>query len=81
MAKKSFGLELWQNAFRDDYSSSLLGMRPGEDWILDAMYIDGLRMRNKVSFELWEKISSTPEEDAKPEVFPGIESRFVIRVR
>jgi len=75
--KKSFGLELWKNEFEDDYSASLLGMHYGEDWILDAMYIDDLRMRNKISFELWEKLSSVPLEDQKPEVVPGIHCEYV----
>lgn len=75
--KKSFGIELWQNLFGNDLSTSLLGMHPGEDWILDAMYIDDLRMRNKISFELWEKMAVTPVEDHKPEVFPGIHCKYV----
>lgn len=75
--KKSFGLELWKNEFEDDYSASLLGMHYGEDWILDAMYIDDLRMRNKISFELWEKLSSVPASDQKPDVVPGIHCEYV----
>ena len=54
--KKSYGLELWENWHREDISLPLLDMREGEDWILDAMYVDPLRMRNRVSFELWEKM-------------------------
>jgi spore coat protein H len=75
--KTSFGLELWRNKIGDDYSASLLGMHIGEDWILDAMYIDNLRMRNKISFELWEKMSSVPVQDNKPNVVPGIHSEYV----
>jgi len=75
--KKSFGIELWKNKEEEDFSYNLLGMRPCEDWILDAMFIDDLRMRNKISFELWEKISRVPKEDMKPDVFPGINCRHV----
>lgn len=75
--KKSYGFELWEDGSTKDYSASLLGMRYGEDWILDAMYIDDLRMRNKISFELWEKISSTPDEDQMHGIFPGIHCEFV----
>ncbi len=75
--KKSFGIELWEDKYGDDYSLSLLGMSHAEDWILDAMYIDDLRMRNKLSFELWEKLSTVPSEDNKPEVVPGIQCEFV----
>ncbi len=75
--KKSFGLELWDNVSGKDYSSSLLGMNYQEDWILDAMYIDNLRMRNKISFELWKKMSQAPSEDQRDYLVPGIECRMV----
>ncbi len=74
--KKSYGIELWKNKYEDDYISPLLGMRPGEDWILDAMYIDDLRMRNKISFELWEKMSAL-HNDSLYTVYPGIQCKFV----
>jgi hypothetical protein len=75
--KKSYGLELWENVSGTDYSASLLGMAFMEDWILDAMYIDNLRMRNKISFELWKKMSHTPSEDQRDYLAPGIECRMV----
>ena len=75
--KKSYGLELWEDRFGKDRTAPLLGMRYGEDWILDAMYVDPLRMRNKLSFELWEKMwdskSHTPFK-ASP---PGIQCEYV----
>ena len=66
-AKVSFGLELWKNRSEEDYKTSLLDMRPGEDWILDAMYIDDLRMRNKLSFDVWKIISLDEQVDNNPE--------------
>lgn len=76
--KKSYGLELWEDVSgKDDYSASLLGMAYLEDWILDAMYIDNLRMRNKISFELWKKMSHAPSEDNRDYLVPGIECRMV----
>lgn len=75
--KKSYGLELWENRYRNDQSAPLLGMRYGEDWILDAMYIDPLRMRNKLSFEIWEKMWSGKSETPWRTVNPGIRCEFV----
>ncbi len=75
--KKSYGLELWDNVSGKDISASLLGMSYQEDWILDAMYIDNLRMRNKISFELWKKMSHAPSEDQRDYLVPGIECRMV----
>lgn len=52
--KKSFGFSFLNNAALNDRTSiSLFGFKTNEDWILDAMYIDKSRLRNKVSFEIW----------------------------
>lgn len=75
--KKSYGLELWENSYGRDQSAPLLGMRSGEDWILDAMYIDRLRMRNKLSFEIWEKMWQEKHVGAWQAILPGIQCEFV----
>lgn len=75
--KKSYGLELWENRLGKDRTASLLGMRNGEDWILDAMYIDPLRMRNKLSFELWEKMWRQNNESPWLTSIPGIQCEFI----
>lgn len=75
--KKAFGIELWKNIYREDRKESLLGMRKCEDWILDAMYIDDLRLRQKLSYELWRKITRLPEQDMRPGVVPGINLEYV----
>lgn len=75
--KKSYGLELWKDRYGNDDTAPLLGMRSGEDWILDAMYVDPLRMRNRLSFEIWEKMwvsqLATPFQTLKP----GIQCEYV----
>lgn len=76
-AKVSYGLELWRNQNRDDYALSLLGMRTGEDWILDAMYIDPMRMRNKISFDLWNKLATSSHNPDYENRLTGINSRFI----
>ncbi len=75
--KKSYGLELWQNKYGDDQSAALLGMRYGEDWILDAMYVDPLRMRNKLSFEIWRKMWEGKSETPFKTLNPGIQCEYV----
>ena len=75
--KKSYGLELWKNWYGDDISLPLLDMRDGEDWILDAMYVDPLRMRNKVSFELWEKMWENEIHTPFLTTNPGMQNRYV----
>jgi len=75
--KKSYGLELWEDRFRKDRTAPLLGMRYGEDWILDAMYIDPLRMRNKLSFELWERMWNSKSHTPFYAAPPGIQCKYV----
>lgn len=75
--KRSFGIELWQNEYRVDRSVPLLGMGYFEDWILDAMYIDKLRMRNKLSFDLWNKMDTRQVNDLQVEKRTGIKMEYV----
>lgn len=42
-----------------DRKLSLLGMRKDDDWILHALYDDDGLIHNKLSYEVWEEISST----------------------
>ncbi len=75
-SKVSYGIELWKNRSKEDYKAKLIDMRPSEEWILDAMYIDDLRMRNKLSFDIWKSINcgDTINNDTK---YMGINCRFV----
>jgi hypothetical protein len=54
--KQSFAIEIRQGSGAASSGLSLLGMREDDDWILDAMYIDKARMRNKLSMDLWRDI-------------------------
>jgi len=69
--KKSYGLNLLNSMDLDDkVSIPLFDMRSNESWILDAMYIDAARLRNKVSFELWNDMKAA-------DAHKGIKSEFV----
>ena len=58
--KKCYGIELWEDESGIiKRKEALLSMRKDDDWILDAMYIDKSRMRNKVSMELWKDICAS----------------------
>lgn len=57
--KKSIGIEFWDDfEYRKEKNQLLLGMYTNDDWMLDAMYIDPSKMRNRVSFDLWEKMQN-----------------------
>lgn len=57
--KKSYAIKL-----RDENGNSVdrefFGLREDNNWILDAMYIDGACMRNRVSTDLWNDFSTKP---------------------
>ena len=75
--KKSYGVELWEDESASDYNAPLLGLRSAEDWILDAMYVDRSRIRNKLSFDLWEKLARIPNASQAESIYPGVRSRYV----
>jgi hypothetical protein len=47
--KKSFGVEIWNEAGLDS-AASLLGMPEGEDWVLYAPYSDKSMLRNALTY-------------------------------
>lgn len=57
--KKSFAIKtLDTNGEKCDVN--IFGIREDDSWILDAMAIDRLRMRNRLCFDLWNEIGYTP---------------------
>ena len=75
-SKKSFGLKFKENGEKKDVS--LLGMRSDNNWMLDAMAFDRSRMRNRVSFELWEEFSAKPyQKEWEPAARTSISGRYV----
>lgn len=76
--KKSFGFELWEDSSGDDKKDApLLGLRDDDDWILDAMYIDRGKMRNRVSTDLWLEMSSPHYQDQELKAKLGTHGKFV----
>ena len=57
--KPSFNMKL-READDTERDSSLLGLRSCSSWILDAMAIDQICMRNRVSFDIWNSFSLLP---------------------
>ena len=59
--KKSFAIKLLDSD-GESLDANVFGIRKENDWILDAMAIDRIRMRNRVCFDIWNDISKTPYE-------------------
>jgi spore coat protein CotH len=49
----------------------ILGLRNDEDWILDAMYIDPARMRNRLCTDLWNSFNNVPYAAQEPDALNG----------
>lgn len=77
--KKSYAIKLKNPV--DGTSSmdaSFLGFRSDNNWILDAMYIDPARMRNRVSTDLWHDFSTPPYfKPLEPSARNGTRGSFV----
>lgn len=59
-SKHSLNLKLRNYETGAEEDSTLLGMRQASSWILDAMAIDRIKMRNRVCFDLWNQFSKLP---------------------
>lgn len=77
--KKSYAIEFWYPGIDEEVEegTSLLGIRNDGDWILDAMYVDRSRVRNRVSMDLWTDISKVPHIGHEPNAVNGSRGYFV----
>lgn len=57
--KKSFAVKLLDDKGKS-LDADMFGIRKDDAWILDAMAIDRLRMRNRMNFDVWNSMSMTP---------------------
>ena len=76
--KKSYRVELWSDetgAMMAD--TTFLGMRSDDDWNLEAMWAQPLRLRDKVANELWMEMYQLPYLENEPTALPGIRMEYV----
>ena len=76
MMKPSLNMKLRTGDYAAEADSSLLGMRSCSSWILDAMAIDRICMRNRVAFDIWNDFSHLPYKTSF-QSRNGTEGRFV----
>ena len=76
--KKSYRVELWADetgaAMID---TTFLGLRSDDDWNLEAMWAQPLRLRDKVANELWMEMYQLPYQESEPTALPGIRMEYV----
>ena len=63
--KKSYDLEFWTDIDNESQDVTLAGMRSDDDWVLDALYNEPLRINALVAQQLWNDLYELPyaEED------------------
>ena len=75
--KKSYRVELWADASGTLMAdTSFLGMRSDDDWNLEAMWAQPLRLRDKVANQLWMEMYRLPYAASEPEALPGIRMEY-----
>ena len=55
--KKSYRMKL-VDGNGDKFHMSIAGLRADDDWILNAMYTDASKIREKLAYELWDNVNS-----------------------
>ena len=71
--KKSYRVELWADETGAEMAdTTFLGMRSDDDWNLEAMWAQPLRLRDKVANELWMEMYQLPYAESEPDAHPGI---------
>jgi hypothetical protein len=68
--KSSYAVHL-VDANGADTDEPLMGLRNDNSWILDAMYIDQARMRNRLSTDIWNSFNNVPYITSEPTAHNG----------
>ena len=75
--KKSYRVELWADETGAKMiDTTFLGLRSDDDWNLEAMWSQPLRLRDKVANELWMEMYQLPYAASEPEALPGIRMEY-----
>jgi len=76
--KKSYGIKLKDTDATTSLHRSFFGLRSDNNWVLDAMYNDPARMKNRLSTDFWLDFSTRPYYAAQePEMVNGTRGHFV----
>lgn len=76
--KKSFAINLRDSSGVNSSDRTFFDFRNDNNWVLDAMYVDPVRMRNRVSFDLWNDFATKPYwVDKEPKMINGTRGQFV----
>lgn len=76
--KKSYRIELWRDSIGTSTADTvLLGLRNDDDWNLEAMANQPLRLRDKIANELWQEMYTLPYLDSlDTDAYSGIRMKY-----
>lgn len=74
--KKQYAVKL-NDASGSSQDIAMLGLREDNNWILDAMYADQARMRNRLCTDIWNSYNNVPYIADEPDAHNGTRGYFV----
>ena len=76
--KKTYDLEFWEDEIGDETQNvQFKDLRSDDDWILDAIYNEPLRLRSHISHKLWLDIHTLYYQEEEPEAKSGADVEYV----
>lgn len=76
--KKSLEIEFWEDEEGEEtLDFNPLGMRSDDDWNLQALFNEPLRLRSKSANQIWKEFHTLSYADLEPSAVNGIEMRYV----
>ncbi|WP_299779957.1 CotH kinase family protein [uncultured Formosa sp.] len=76
--KKTYDLEFWEDELGDDTRDVSFGnLRSDDDWIIDALYNEPLRLRSYTANKLWLDIHTPTYLDEEPDAKSGADVNYV----
>jgi len=77
LPKVSYGIECWEDTTGNETKKmSLLNMREDDDWNLQAMYNEPLRLRNKSGHAIWKTMHQLSYQGLEPTAANGITMQY-----
>lgn len=76
--KKTYDIEFWKdNEGSDNYNVQFGDLRSDDDWILDALYNEPLRLRSYIAHKLWLKMHTPSYLIDEPKAKAGADVNYV----
>ncbi|WGK64694.1 CotH kinase family protein [Croceiramulus getboli] len=76
--KKNYDLEFWSDSLgRENKDVRFADMRSDDDWILDGLYNEPLRLRSTLAMRLWLDMHPPYYSEQRPEAKSAVRSKFV----